>query len=1007
MSQNPCQPPRHLLVLQDQEGQRTIPLEAATYSLGRDPSNSIVLHSKLVSRQHALLLRVMVPETGGYLFRVVDGNLQGKRSKNGLFVNDQRCFSHDLGHGDVVRFGQKATAQATYLWGRVSHGGNGFSNPSAGDSILNETYFAEDYPTPPSEISSEAALVRLASFPELSPHPIIEVGLSGTVTYLNPAAVVIFPDLQTRALNHPLLTDLIPIVQARGAKYFNREVVLDNKVFEQTVHFISESDLIRVYLLDITKRKQTEIALFHAEQKYRSIFENAAEGIYQITPDGRFTTANPMLARLLGYESPEELMESITNSEQIYVDPARWVEIMAQLREQGTVAGFELQAHRKNGSTIWLSGNARALWTSEGRFLGYEGSMQDITAQKHAESELYKRDRLLQGVAEATNTLLTELDFDIAIQRILKTLGLATGTDRVYLCENHPHPVSGEMALCLRSVWSRDESCIPLDTSVWQYQLYSTCGIERWYTTLASGHSIDGFTSNFPAEEQDLLVRGGVESVLLLPILLGQELWGYVGFDICRETDRLWSHNEKTILLAMTASISGALQRQQAERMVHYRAQHDLLTGLPNRVLFNERLSLALTNAMRNGEKVAVMFLDLDRFKTINDSLGHTVGDHLLKAVSQRLTATLREGDTVARWGGDEFTILLPQASRLTDVAQAAERILSAFNRVFDLEGHELYVGASIGIALFNDDGYDVETLIKNADVALYQAKHQGGNNYKFYNVTMSVTSPDSLLMEKSLHQALDREEFRLYYQPQLDINTGRIVGMESLIRWQHEELGWVSPKRFIPLAEENGLIFPIGEWTLRAACTQNKAWQDAGLPTIRIAVNLSARQFQQTALLESIERILEDTNLDPQFLELEITETTAIRDLSFTKSVLQRLQQMGVHLAIDDFGTGYSSLSHLQQLPLHSLKIDQSFVCNLTTNDRDSHIVSAIASLGRGLGLNVIAEGVETEAQLEFLRSTPCQEVQGYYFYKPLPWDEATELLRQQCEVKIPALMT
>jgi diguanylate cyclase (GGDEF)-like protein/PAS domain S-box-containing protein len=995
---------RHLLAIEDLRGQRTVSLKAATYSIGRDPTNSIVLNSKRVSRQHAILLRVTIPETNTHLFRIIDGNLQGKRSTNGLTINGQRYFSYDLQHGDIINFGGMAKAKyyaisnlsdaeflasskAVDLSSFLSNLSNPFQTLFTSDNSLKD--------------SSDAALGRLASFPELIPNPILEIDLTGAVTYLNPAAILKFPDIKAAGLQHPLFVGLSSTVQHHEENFFAREVEVGSEIFEQSVHYIPESDLIRSFIVDITERKRTEAALREAKEKYRSIFEHATEGIFQATPDGNYLIVNPMLADIYGYSSPAELIAAITDTgSQLDVDPNRRAEFIALIHQQDAVWGFKSQVYRKDGRVIWVSENARAIRNADGHLLGFEGTVKDITEQRRAEVELQKRDNLLQGVAEATNCLLTDVDYDAAIARALAALGLAAGVDRVYIYENHPHPITREIAMRMRHQWSRESIQPSINQAHWQHQPYTTGGISRWYNILTNGNSISGIKREFPIAEQEVLERDNILSILMVPILLGNEFWGYIAFDDC-QSERQWSKNEESILFTMAANISAALQRQQTEEMIHYQAFHDLLTGLPNRMLFNDRLSLSLANAIRSNELLAVMFLDLDRFKTINDTLGHTLGDELLQCVAQRLTSCLREGDTVARWGGDEFTLLLPQVSHVTDVAKTAERILASLDSVFILEGNELYITTSIGIALYEGIDIDADTLIKHADAALYQAKEQGRNNYQFYTAAINSRAPELLTLEKSLRHGLERGEFLVYYQPQINITTWEISGMEALLRWQHPEMGLVAPKIFMSVAEESGLIIPIGEWVLRTACTQNKAWQDAGLPPISVAVNLSARQFHQPRLLEIIAQILQETGLEPRFLDLEITETTAIQNVEFTKVILHSLQEMGIRISMDDFGTGYSSLSHLKQFPLHTLKIDQSFVQDLALNGRDIEIVKAVIGLGQGLNLNVVAEGVESQEQLNFLHSLKCEEVQGYLFNRPLSVEHATAALQQADELK------
>jgi diguanylate cyclase (GGDEF)-like protein len=455
-----------------------------------------------------------------------------------------------------------------------------------------------------------------------------------------------------------------------------------------------------------------------------------------------------------------------------------------------------------------------------------------------------------------------------------------------------------------------------------------------------------------------------------------------------------WTQEEIKLSQSLGNHLYMAVMQRRVEEMIRHQASHDVLTGLPNRMLFNDRMFLTLASAHRRAELVAVVFLDLDRFKTINDSLGHAIGDQLLQQVAQRLRSCLREVDIIARWGGDEFTLLLPQIACAEDAAKAAQRILDALNTPFGFEEQELHITASIGIALAPYDGEDAETLLKHADTAMYRAKQQGKNHYQFYAPTMNTQALEQLVLENNLHKALERGEFRLHYQPQVDLKTGQLIGMEALIRWQHPELGLVPPDQFIPLAEETGLIVPIGEWVLGTACAQNRAWQLAGLTPLRIAINLSARQFQQQNLVATIAQVLQETQLDPHFLELEITESLVMQDVDFTISVLQELQDMGVYISMDDFGTGYSSLGSLMYFPLDALKIDQSFIRNLTANPSNMAIITSVIALGHGLNLKVIAEGVETLEQLEFLRSANCDAMQGYLLSRPLSPDAARQFI-------------
>jgi len=435
-------------------------------------------------------------------------------------------------------------------------------------------------------------------------------------------------------------------------------------------------------------------------------------------------------------------------------------------------------------------------------------------------------------------------------------------------------------------------------------------------------------------------------------------------------------------------------QRRQYEETIRYHAFHDALTDLPNRMLFKDRLTLAMARAKRNSKILAVLFMDLDRYKLINDTLGHSAGDKLLQGVAERLSECIREDDTIARLGGDEFTILLPKISQAQNAAKVAGKIIEAFRQPLTIDAHELYITTSIGIALYPNDGTDPDTLLKNADTAMYLAKEKGRNNYQLYTPTMNEKAFERLELETSLRRAVERQEFVVYYQPKIKINTGRIIGMEALVRWIHPQKGLIPPGEFIPATEETGLIIPLGEWVLRTACAQNKAWQDAGFPPIRVSVNLSLRQFQMQNLVEVVANILKETGLDPFWLELEITESVAMKNEEYTINTLHGLKEMGIQLSIDDFGTGYSSLRHLKRFPISKLKIDKSFVQEIGIDNDNEAIASVIIFLGQSLNLGVIAEGVETEEQLRFLKKHQCNEMQGFLFSKPVSAEDFLQIL-------------
>jgi diguanylate cyclase (GGDEF)-like protein/PAS domain S-box-containing protein len=446
--------------------------------------------------------------------------------------------------------------------------------------------------------------------------------------------------------------------------------------------------------------------------------------------------------------------------------------------------------------------------------------------------------------------------------------------------------------------------------------------------------------------------------------------------------------------ILVTAAIRDITARKKAAAQMTHSAEHDFLTGLPNRMLLNDRVDQAIISAPRHKKRVAVLFLDLDGFKHINDSLGHSTGDKLLRSVAKRLLDCVRRTDTVSRQGGDEFVVLLSEEEQSEDAAIAARRMLRAVAETHSIDQHNLYISTSIGVSVYPDDGLDAETLIKNADTAMYQAKENGRQSYQFFKPAMNVRAVARQSIEESLRRALERQEFALHYQPKIDLRTGEITSAEALIRWTHPTRGLVSPAQFIPVAEDCGLILPISDWVLREACRQARSWAAAGLRLGTIAVNISAMEFRNENFLQGIFTILKDTGLDPKLLELELTESVLMKQSESAQSILRALRAGGVQVAVDDFGTGYSSLSYLGKFPVDALKIDQAFVRQITTAPDETGIVTAIISMGHSLHLRVVAEGVETHEELAFLQAHQCDQAQGYYFSRPVPADQFARLL-------------
>ena len=500
--------------------------------------------------------------------------------------------------------------------------------------------------------------------------------------------------------------------------------------------------------------------------------------------------------------------------------------------------------------------------------------------------------------------------------------------------------------------------------------------------------------------ERQLLQSKHIRSLLSIPLVNRGRVLGFLGFDAVRSV-KTWREERHGMLKVLANLVSDALMKVESEKVINYMAYYDALTGLPNRTLLKDRLDQAIPLAMRTATHIGVMFIDLDSFKNVNDTMGHEGGDDLLRQVAHNFSSSVRQYDTVARFGGDEFLIIIPQLSRLEDLRKVADKIMATFTKPIIIKEQEFFVTASAGIAVFPVDGDSSETLIKNADLAMYTSKKEGKNRYTLCSPDMKEDVLERIELTNSLYRAQERNELVLYYQPQVDIVTEEITGLEALIRWQHPQKGMLFPGTFIPLAEQTGLINPIGQWVLETACRQNKAWQDQGLPPVRMSVNLSVEQFRNSKLVSMVDTILQATGMSPAYLELEITESTIIKEADYIIHILNDLKALGANIAIDDFGTEYSSLSRLKILPIDRIKLDMQFVHGISKNSKDEAITKVIVQLGRNLGLKVIAEGVETEGQLAFLRKRMCDEVQGYYYYRPIPAHEVEAILIKQMKKK------
>jgi len=678
------------------------------------------------------------------------------------------------------------------------------------------------------------------------------------------------------------------------------------------------------------ERSRTYRALRASERRHRLLFERNLAGVYHNTLDGRMLDCNDALAEMLGYESKEELLRQ--NARDLYFEASDRDQFIDRILSDGGMRGAEICLRRKDGRPIWLLESVHLLAGDEEAQI-LEGTLVDISDRKAAEAAL--RD------SEARYRLMAENSTDL-ISRTTARGVLAYASDAIRsLLGYEPRDVIGH--------------------SVFEYIEPDDHHVVRRFT---EGLEQDNTprTFSYRARRKD-----------------GTWVW-------FETTSRAIAHS-KTGGVDEIVSVSRDIsERRQAEEQIEYQAYHDALTGLPNRLLFRDRLTIALAHAKRQQKPLAVMFLDLDRFKLVNDTLGHSLGDELLRSVAIRLHSVLREGDTIARMGGDEFTVLLADLKAPSDAAKTAQKLLDTVAEPLRVDGHELYISTSIGIALYPDDGDTAEALLKNADTAMYRAKDTGRNAYRLCTRAMNSRAAERLSVENALRRALEREELVVYYQPLMSLATREVAGMEALLRWNRPGHGVVQPTTFIGIAEETRMIVPIGEWVLNEACRQAKAWQQSRHPAMRISVNLSPRQFQQSDLRDVVQHALEESGLEPRYLELEITETTAMFQTDRTITMLAELRELGVRIAIDDFGTGHSALSYLRQFPIDRVKIDREFIQEIDTSRSNRAIVSAIVAMAHGLDLSVTAEGVETEAQVNFLVEQQCEEVQGFLFGKPGP---------------------
>jgi diguanylate cyclase (GGDEF)-like protein/PAS domain S-box-containing protein len=816
-----------------------------------------------------------------------------------------------------------------------------------------------------SELSETIKRVNLqAAALEAAANAIVITDSHGTIMWLNHAFTMMTGYSKEEALgNNPRLlksgkqpqsyyADLWSTISS--GKIWQGELVNSRKdgttyIEEMTITplRLGDGDTTTTYFVavkqDITERIRSEEIRQNNENKYRVLFEDSADANWLMDEKG-FLVCNSAALQMFGYANVAEMKHPANISPPNQPD-GRSSQTVAKEKIAAAFLHrkerFEWLHQRKNGdifpaevclTALTLSGQPTLLAT-----------VRDITERKQAQEALLFKNTLLEAQAETTIDGILVVDESDHIVLANKQFGLHFG-------------IPNEVLSTRDDVIVRNYAADQMENSeafVARVKYLNSHRDEksRDELRLKNGNTFDRYSA--PLVDSKSQYRG-----------------------------RIWYFRDITA-------------RKVAEEQVQFLAFYDALTGLPNRRLLQDRLNQALASARRQKNKLGLLFLDLDRFKDINDSLGHSVGDLLLQEVAERLKRFAREQDTVARLGGDEFLIALTHVKDTPDAAVAAERLMDAMSAEFVIQGHSLHVSCSIGISIFPEHGADAETLIKNADAAMYSAKADGRNNFRFFTEDMNAQAVERLTLESGLRSALAKEQLFLMYQPQMDIATGRITGLEALLRWQHPELGLVPPDKFIRIAENSGLIVPIGEWVLRTACSQIRKWQDEGIPAVLVAVNVSAVQFRQEDFCELVRKVLGETGLAPQYLELELTESLLLTNADVMLSISQELKAIGVTLAIDDFGTGYSSFSYLRQFQVSKLKIDRVFIRDVAVNPDDAAITAAIISMAKSLRLKVIAEGVETEEQMSFLRDHQCDEIQGYYFSRPLAVDKVADKLR------------
>lgn len=931
------------------------------------PDDSL-LHTRDIPLLNALLraelgLSILVVDTEGVIWHCNGLSDRLLTPKVGPMIGQSVKDIHDslnVSHERYLAAMAKATAEGEFRFRQKIDTGSGIVHL---DSCMLPLHDRENTLCGFALVSSDCTELviaedmqrKLSRAVDQSPVAIIITARDGAVEYVNSrftevsgySAEEILGDrmgmLNSGLTSPEIFSDLWATITA--GKEWKGEVINRRKsgeIYWDSVHVVPITDAtghVTHFLSiqeDISERKSVEVELRRKEARFRAIFESSQDAIVLIA-DGRNAMVNPACAALLGYDNPADLLGQATTDVFAPAHRARIAEnIKRRLAGQPAPESYEAQLIRSNGSLVDVDVRVSVFDQDNERYI--LALIRDISERKRNEETT----RLWATVFENSGEAVMITDPDNRIVSVNQAFTEITGYA--------PGEVVGRNPAILGS--GRH------DASFFE---------EMWRRLKASGH--------WQGEIWDRRKSGEIYPK-------------WLGISAVQDMKGTLTH-----YVAIFSDIS---ERKEAQERIEYLARHDPLTGLPNRALLADRLEQALAHADRTQSQVALLFLDLDRFKTINDSLGHPVGDALLQEITARLKASVRETDTISRLGGDEFVIVVTDMHEVDTATSVAAKILEITRAPFEIGGHTLSTSISIGIAIYPVDGGDFDTLLKKADIAMYHAKDAGRNTYRFFTEQMNVNALERLLIQNRLQQALEKNEFILHYQPQVALGTGRIIGVESLVRWKNPELGLVPPDRFIPMAEENGAIVAIGDWVLREACRQAKAWTTEGLGRLPVAVNISTLQMQHGDFAERVLAILDETGHDPRLLELEFTESILIQDVERVLGQVSRLKAAGITIAIDDFGTGYSSLSYLKRLDVDRLKIDRSFIRDISTDPDDAAIVRAITQMARSLRLKILAEGAETSEQTRFLLAEGCDEVQGFLYSRPLTADAFAKLYRQ-----------